>query len=442
MAIAIMHNRFAGIQSPAAVTLSSETGGSVSGGGTVYVGAVITVKATPDSAYNFVGWYSGSTAVSSDEEYTFKVTGNVALTAKFSKTQKAPGKVTVSPAAAVVTAGAPTLTGSYTFVEGGGTQGRTVTLSAAVGSSGEPDGPYTYQWYENDRKLSGETGQEYTTGKMNIAGTYRYYCMVSNGVGAAVKSSEAVVTVQTPDWKIKVTGSTTLKFTRLPQNIVDVFLVGGGGSGVRTPTVLGDGKHGGGGGSGGFTATAKNIAVAAGTAYPIVIGAGGTATDDGFTGAPGGDTTAFGKTAKGGGCGSAMLAAGGYGGSGGGGHGDGTDRKQGGAGGSDGGNGKSGSYTYAATYGFGQGKTTREFGEKNGTLYAGGGGGGSGSSSTNSFGDGGKGGAGGGGNGAGWNAATDGKPNTGGGGGGCCKFSNGAPGMGGSGVVIIRNHRG
>lgn len=46
-------------------------------------GANATVVATPKTAYNFAGWYNGSTKVSSNASYTFAVTANISLTAKF-----------------------------------------------------------------------------------------------------------------------------------------------------------------------------------------------------------------------------------------------------------------------------------------------------------------------------------------------------------------------
>ena len=52
-------------------------------GQTVEHGANATVVATPKAAYNFAGWYNGSTKVSSNASYTFAVTANISLTAKF-----------------------------------------------------------------------------------------------------------------------------------------------------------------------------------------------------------------------------------------------------------------------------------------------------------------------------------------------------------------------
>lgn len=52
-------------------------------GQTVEHGANATVVATPKAAYNFAGWYNGATKVSSNASYTFAVTTNISLTAKF-----------------------------------------------------------------------------------------------------------------------------------------------------------------------------------------------------------------------------------------------------------------------------------------------------------------------------------------------------------------------
>ena len=67
------------------VTANAEAGGSATGGGTFNKGATATVKATPNSGYHFTGWYKGNSKVSGDASYSFTVTENVTLTAKFEK---------------------------------------------------------------------------------------------------------------------------------------------------------------------------------------------------------------------------------------------------------------------------------------------------------------------------------------------------------------------
>lgn len=66
------------------VTSEDTNKGTVSPAGqTVEHGANAIVVATPKPAYNFAGWYNGTTKVSSNASYTFAVTANISLTAKF-----------------------------------------------------------------------------------------------------------------------------------------------------------------------------------------------------------------------------------------------------------------------------------------------------------------------------------------------------------------------
>lgn len=65
------------------VSLSAGEGGTVSGAGQFSAGNSATVVATATTGYSFAGWYRGTELVSSNATYTFAVTGNIALTAKF-----------------------------------------------------------------------------------------------------------------------------------------------------------------------------------------------------------------------------------------------------------------------------------------------------------------------------------------------------------------------
>ena len=162
------------------------------------------------------------------------------------------------------------------------------------------------------------------------------------------------------NWKIKFLTSGTLTINDLngAENGIDVFLVGGGaGGGSSYWYEIRNGWGGdatGYGGGGGYTKTIKNVSIDKGTAYSIVIGSGGG------VGKNGGASSGFGYTANGG--------SGKNGGSGGGREGI-VYRNSGGSGGSN------GSDSSCRT-GYGQGTTTREFGEPTGALYSPGGGGG------------------------------------------------------------------
>lgn len=64
----------------------SGDGGSTSGGGTYTDGQNATVTAYPFAGYDFDGWYKNGTLVSSNTSYTFEVSSNVKLEARFIQT--------------------------------------------------------------------------------------------------------------------------------------------------------------------------------------------------------------------------------------------------------------------------------------------------------------------------------------------------------------------
>lgn len=178
--------------------------------------------------------------MSSSRVYTFTVTGNTVINAVFSGAEAPPSDVSITPGTTTVDAATPVYTATassdVTLMEGSNYAAKTVTLTASVGTAGIPNS-YTYQWYKDGTDISGATSASYTTEKLYTAGTYTYRCDVSNGVGAAV-SATATVTVKAINWKLKVLKSTSLKFTQMPGTSIDVFLVGGGGSGVRAPLTI------------------------------------------------------------------------------------------------------------------------------------------------------------------------------------------------------------
>ena len=225
-------------------------------------------------------------------------------------------------------------------------------------------------------------------------------------------------------WRIKFKTSGRLTFTNLgsAQNGIDIFLVGGGGGG---------GSYNGSGGGGGYTRTVKHITMAD-PSYYITIGQGGSGGTSKHAGGDG-EATTFDTFNAAGGKGGKSGSSGGAGGSGGGSCAN-TQNGTGvaAAGGSDGANGGASTYTGGA----GQGPTTREFAERSGVLYAGGGGGSSEANGTP-----GEGGAGGGGKGGkGYANGDSATANTGGGGGGAMEDGY-TGGKGASGIVVIRNAR-
>lgn len=67
------------------VTTVTTTGGNAAGGGVYDNGKTATVTATPDAGYVFKGWYEDGELVSADASYSFTVTSNRTLTAKFAE---------------------------------------------------------------------------------------------------------------------------------------------------------------------------------------------------------------------------------------------------------------------------------------------------------------------------------------------------------------------
>lgn len=109
------------------VTVGSTAGGTATGGGTYTEGDTVTLTATPNTGYRFVGWVDQSgQSVSSDNPFTFVATSDSTLTAKFEQVYT----VTVN------VSGNGTATADKTTA----TAGETVTLTATPNSGYHFDG--------------------------------------------------------------------------------------------------------------------------------------------------------------------------------------------------------------------------------------------------------------------------------------------------------------
>lgn len=226
-------------------------------------------------------------------------------------------------------------------------------------------------------------------------------------------------------------------------SILDIFCLGGGGGGAQSRKYPYDlSAIGGGGGGGGYTITVFNIAVSAGQVINCFVGAGGNSNNNGGGTSVWRDGVSL-CNADGGYSGQSPNSNNANGGAGGSGGGGGCFDNTSGYGGSDGnpGGGWSGTTGGSSSGGAGQGRTTRAFGEPQGTLYSGGGSGGAGqrrAGTTANVGSPGSGGGayGGRGNVVGGSAS----PNTGGGGGGGGSLGNTEMpgGTGGSGIILLR----
>ena len=298
---------------------------------------------------------------------------------------------------------------------------------------------------------------------VSTASDATFQTMANNISSLAVYDPTKLNFSYTGQYKERVGGAveflTSGKLTIYNDTVVDLFLVGGGGSGgAGTYGRLYGGGYlcrGSRGGGSGYTNTIKAVIIPTGE-YDVIIGAGGSAISGSSSpgkylkGNDGGKTSILGYVANGGIAGSNVTqmvdsvqhpTTNGNGGSGGGAC---TYHANTGAGGSDGSDGyDSISHDSSPKYkcGKGQGTTTREFGESSGRLYAGGGGGARYFDSTNSMLQGPAltlGGEGGGGNGGIPSNTTAGAANTGGGGGSGVNDATYKGAAGGSGIVIMR----
>lgn len=120
-------------------------GGTVSGGGSYSYGQTCTLTATPAAGYNFTSWSVGGAEVSSQNPYSFTVSGNVSVVANF-----ALGSHTITATNSPSNGGIITGTGSYNY-------GASCTLTAtpntgyhfvnwdtAGGDFVSNDNPYTF----------------------------------------------------------------------------------------------------------------------------------------------------------------------------------------------------------------------------------------------------------------------------------------------------------
>lgn len=237
------------------------------------------------------------------------------------------------------------------------------------------------------------------------------------------------------DWELHLLSDGTLTITDPGRckGIIDLYLLGGGGGGSENTATYtanaGTMYYGGGGGGGGYATNVMDgsIQLEEGAEVKVTIGRGGnpgsTAAQAGTTKAVIGETT---YSAEGGY--RSNSRNGGKGGSGGGGGGVFADA--GGAGGTNGGNGKGKSnsaWNVSSSGGTGSGDSTLPFEEENDIPYGcGGGGGGAYYTATGLHGD------------AGSNGGAT--ANRGMGGKGKTQCGSEAT-AGGSGIVIIRNHR-
>ncbi|MFV0331958.1 MAG: InlB B-repeat-containing protein [Dysgonomonas sp.] len=168
------------------LSLTAETGGTVTGAGTFEHNKPVTVRATPTSDYIFSGWYEGSNMLSNNASYTFNITKNTTLVAKFE-----PKKFTVQVSQVGVSNAIISGQGSYS-------SGTSVTVKATPPTEADFDG-----WYENGNKVSSNINYTfivknnvYLEARFNVV-YYTITIIRSTGGGCSSAGYQEQVTSQT-----------------------------------------------------------------------------------------------------------------------------------------------------------------------------------------------------------------------------------------------------
>lgn len=141
--------RFSGQSQQVTLSLTAEpaVGGSVTGGGTYEPGTTVHAIATANSGYVFGGWYKNNVLVSSNIDYSFAISENTILTAKFNASAQ-----TYNLALSASPVGGGTVSGGGSFEAG------TTATALATPASG-----YRFVgWYENNTQVSTNNSYQVT----------------------------------------------------------------------------------------------------------------------------------------------------------------------------------------------------------------------------------------------------------------------------------------
>ena len=148
--------------------------GTVSGGGTYADGDTVTLTATPNSGYRFVGWMESGTTMSTNTNYTFVANSNRSLTAQFDRISSGGGDSDPTYSITLpsrVTGGELKLSRRYAE------KGETVTLTAVPDEGYELDTLTITDSKGNEIDLTHKGGNEYTfelpAGRVDIEVSFR-----------------------------------------------------------------------------------------------------------------------------------------------------------------------------------------------------------------------------------------------------------------------------
>ena len=164
--------------SPTSYSISADVApagaGSVSGGGSYTEGTSVTLTATNNPGYRFVGWVESGTTVSTNPNYTFVANSNRSLTAQFDRISSGGGDSDPTYSITLpsrVTGGELKLSRRYAE------KGETVTLTAIPDEGYELDTLTVTDSKGNEIDLTHKGGNEYTfkmpAGRVEIEVSFR-----------------------------------------------------------------------------------------------------------------------------------------------------------------------------------------------------------------------------------------------------------------------------
>ena len=146
------------------VSVNPSNSGTVSGNaGMFYLGQNCTLTATPNAGYVFYNWSLNGSSVSTSEEYTFPVTGNMSLVANFGT------PIAITATASPAEGGTVTGSGNYA-------QGHTCTLTATA-----KDKYVFVNWTKNGSVVSWLSTYSFTVGS-TAAEYVANFQRVNNGI--------------------------------------------------------------------------------------------------------------------------------------------------------------------------------------------------------------------------------------------------------------------
>ena len=147
------------------VSANPTDGGTVSGGGAFDSGTSHTVTAIANNGYTFTNWTENGDVVSTNESYTFTVTGNRTLVAQF-QAQSYTINVSANPSSGGMVGGG----GIYNY-------GQTCTVTATANSN------YTFtNWTENGNQVSTNANYSFTvTGNCSLMANFIAHTQTPTG---------------------------------------------------------------------------------------------------------------------------------------------------------------------------------------------------------------------------------------------------------------------